>query len=152
MGGLTASGHAANAVRARASRSCRAIPDAEAPSLRLAALQYLTLGAVAVEGAPHRQWIRRADTLPPAFNQGLQFLTATPTPDDPTGHIVRFWPHWRNPPSLPRCSPITTDAGKKIVGRKRGVITDALGLILAVTVTVTAASLSDNAIGIRLLD
>ena len=42
-----------------------------------------------------------------------------------------------------------TDAGKKIVGRKRGVITDALGLILAVTVT--AASLSDNAIGIRLL-
>jgi transposase len=43
-----------------------------------------------------------------------------------------------------------TDAGKKIVGRKRGVITDALGLILAVTVT--AASLSDNAIGIRLLD
>jgi len=43
-----------------------------------------------------------------------------------------------------------TDAGKKIVGRKRGVITDALGLILAVTVS--AASLSDNAIGIRLLD
>lgn len=43
-----------------------------------------------------------------------------------------------------------TDAGKKIVGRKRGVITDALGLILAVTVT--AASLSDNTIGIRLLD
>lgn len=43
-----------------------------------------------------------------------------------------------------------TDAGKKIVGRKRGVITDTLGLLLAVTVT--AASLSDNAIGIRLLD
>jgi transposase len=43
-----------------------------------------------------------------------------------------------------------TDAGKKIVGRKRGVITDVLGLILAVTVS--AASLSDNAIGIRLLD
>ena len=43
-----------------------------------------------------------------------------------------------------------TDAGKKIVGRKRGVITDALGLILAVTVS--AASLSDNAIGIRLLN
>jgi transposase len=42
-----------------------------------------------------------------------------------------------------------TDAGKKIVGRKRGIITDALGLILAVTVT--AASMSDNAIGIRLL-
>lgn len=43
-----------------------------------------------------------------------------------------------------------TDAGKKIAGRKRGVITDALGLLLAVTVC--AASLSDNAIGIRLLD
>lgn len=43
-----------------------------------------------------------------------------------------------------------TDAGKKIVGRKRGVVTDALGLILAVIVT--AASQSDNAIGIRLLD
>lgn len=43
-----------------------------------------------------------------------------------------------------------TDAGKKIVGRKRGVVTDALGLILAVIVT--AANLSDNAIGTRLLD
>jgi transposase len=43
-----------------------------------------------------------------------------------------------------------TDAGKKIVGRKRGVITDVLGLILAMTVS--AASLSDNAIGIRLLN
>jgi transposase len=42
------------------------------------------------------------------------------------------------------------DAGKKIVGRKRGIVTDSLGLILAVTVT--AASLSDNAIGIRLLN
>lgn len=43
-----------------------------------------------------------------------------------------------------------TDAGKKIVGRKRGIVTDALGLLLAVTVT--AASLSENAIGMRLLD
>jgi transposase len=43
-----------------------------------------------------------------------------------------------------------TDAGKKIVGRKRGVVTDALGLILAVIVT--AAGLSDNAIGTQLLD
>ncbi|ONH30383.1 IS5 family transposase [Pseudofrankia asymbiotica] len=42
------------------------------------------------------------------------------------------------------------DAGKKIVGRKRGVVTDTLGLLLAVTVT--AAHLSDNALGIRLLD
>jgi transposase len=49
--------------------------------------------------------------------------------------------------------PVTSqgvDAGKKIVGRKRGIITDALGIILAVIVT--AASLSDNAIGIGLLD
>ncbi|WP_214111430.1 IS5 family transposase [Acrocarpospora catenulata] len=42
------------------------------------------------------------------------------------------------------------DAGKKIVGRKRGIVTDTLGIILAATVT--AASLSDNAIGMRLLD
>jgi transposase len=43
-----------------------------------------------------------------------------------------------------------TDAEKKIVGRKRGIITDTLGLLLAVTVT--AASLSENAVGIQLLD
>ena len=42
------------------------------------------------------------------------------------------------------------DAAKKIVGRKRGILTDTIGLILAVTVT--AASLSENAVGIRLLD
>jgi transposase len=43
-----------------------------------------------------------------------------------------------------------TDAAKKIVGRKRGTLTDTIGLILAVTVI--AASLSENAVGIRLLD
>ncbi|MFD6315824.1 IS5 family transposase [Streptomyces nigra] len=43
-----------------------------------------------------------------------------------------------------------TDAAKKIVGRKRGILTDTIGLILAVTVT--AAGLSENAVGIRLLD
>jgi hypothetical protein len=43
-----------------------------------------------------------------------------------------------------------TDAAKKIVGRNRGIPTDTIGLILAVTVT--AASLSENALGIRLLD
>ena len=43
-----------------------------------------------------------------------------------------------------------TDAAKKIVGRKRGILTDTIGLIL--TVAVTAASLSENALGIRLLD
>ena len=42
------------------------------------------------------------------------------------------------------------DAGKKIAGRKRGIATDALGLLLAVTIT--AASLTENAIGIQLLD
>ncbi|WP_250306636.1 transposase, partial [Streptomyces sp. A 4/2] len=43
-----------------------------------------------------------------------------------------------------------TDAAKKIVGRKRGILTDTIGLLLAVTVT--AASLSENALGVRLLD
>ncbi|GAA2943037.1 IS5-like element ISSco3 family transposase [Streptomyces erythrogriseus] len=43
-----------------------------------------------------------------------------------------------------------TDAAKKIVGRKRGILTDTIGLILAVTVA--GASLSENAMGIRLLD
>lgn len=42
------------------------------------------------------------------------------------------------------------DAGKKIVGRKRGIVTDTLGLLLAVIVT--ASSASDNTIGIDLLD
>jgi len=42
------------------------------------------------------------------------------------------------------------DAGKKIVGRKRGIITDTVGLLLAVIVT--AASVSDNVIGNALLD
>ncbi|MEW2386725.1 IS5 family transposase, partial [Micromonospora sp. NPDC047707] len=42
------------------------------------------------------------------------------------------------------------DAGKKIVGRKRGIVTDTLGLLLAVIVT--AASASDNTIGVDLLD
>ena len=50
-------------------------------------------------------------------------------------------------------TPLTSqgaDAEKKIVGRKRGTLADTIGLILAVTVT--AASLSENALGIRLLD
>lgn len=42
------------------------------------------------------------------------------------------------------------DAGKRVPGRKRGLAVDALGLIIAVIVT--AASVTDNAIGIRLLD
>jgi transposase len=41
-----------------------------------------------------------------------------------------------------------TDAGKKIAGRKRGIVTDTLGLLLAVIV---AASLTENAAGIQLL-
>jgi transposase len=50
-------------------------------------------------------------------------------------------------------APLSTqgiDAGKKIAGRKRGIVTDTLGLLLAVIVT--AASTSDNTIGINLLD
>ncbi|MZE54804.1 IS5 family transposase, partial [Streptomyces sp. SID5770] len=43
-----------------------------------------------------------------------------------------------------------TDAAKKIVGRKRGILTDTIGLILAVTVA--GAGLSENAMGIRLLN
>ncbi|BCL12653.1 IS5 family transposase [Micromonospora sagamiensis] len=42
------------------------------------------------------------------------------------------------------------DVGKKVPGRKRGLAVDTLGLIIAVVVT--AASVTDNAIGIRLLD
>ncbi|MFJ6563163.1 IS5 family transposase [Streptomyces sp. NPDC091412] len=43
-----------------------------------------------------------------------------------------------------------TDAAKKIVGRKRSIITDTLGLLLAVLVT--AASVHDSAAGQTLLD
>ncbi|MET7717720.1 IS5 family transposase [Streptomyces sp. NPDC005407] len=42
------------------------------------------------------------------------------------------------------------DAGKKIVGRKRSIITDTLGLLLAVLVT--AASVQDSVAGTSLLD
>ena len=42
------------------------------------------------------------------------------------------------------------DAGKKVAGRKRDVITDILGLLLAVIVT--AASVGDNTIGLARLD
>jgi hypothetical protein len=42
------------------------------------------------------------------------------------------------------------DAGKKIVGRKRNIVTDTLGLLFAVLVT--AASVQDSAAGARLLD
>ncbi|GAA2338339.1 IS5 family transposase [Streptomyces kunmingensis] len=43
-----------------------------------------------------------------------------------------------------------TDVGKRIVGRKRGAITDTTGLLL--TLLVLAADASDSAIGLRLLD
>ncbi|SCL13160.1 Transposase DDE domain-containing protein [Micromonospora inyonensis] len=42
------------------------------------------------------------------------------------------------------------DAAKKVPGRNRGLAVDALGMIIAVVVT--AASVTDNAIGVRLLD
>ena len=43
-----------------------------------------------------------------------------------------------------------TDAAKKIVGRKRSIVTDTLGLLLAVLVT--AASVQDSAVGTHLVD
>ena len=42
------------------------------------------------------------------------------------------------------------DPGKKIVGRKRSILTDSIGLLLAVIVT--AASVQDHPLGTRLLD
>ncbi|GAA2821095.1 IS5 family transposase [Nonomuraea rubra] len=51
-----------------------------------------------------------------------------------------------NPPTASQ----GTDAAKKIVGRKRSVATDALGLLLAVVVC--AASVSENQAGIQVLD
>lgn len=42
------------------------------------------------------------------------------------------------------------DAGKKIAGRKRSIVTDTLGLLLAVLVT--AASVQDSVAGTRLID
>ncbi len=42
------------------------------------------------------------------------------------------------------------DAGKRVPGRKRGLAVDVLGLIVAVAVV--AASVTDNAIGVKLLD
>ncbi|GHF05797.1 hypothetical protein GCM10014715_72400 [Streptomyces spiralis] len=44
----------------------------------------------------------------------------------------------------------STRPGKKIVGRKRNIVTDTLGLLLAVLVT--AASVQDSVAGTRLLD
>jgi transposase len=41
------------------------------------------------------------------------------------------------------------DAGKKIVGRKRGIVTDTIGMLL--TVIVMAASVTENAAGMQLL-
>lgn len=52
-------------------------------------------------------------------------------------------------PSVPVTSQ-GTDAGKKIVGRKRSIMTDTLGLLLAVLVT--AASVQDSVAGTQLLD
>ncbi len=51
-----------------------------------------------------------------------------------------------NPPTTTQ----GTDAAKKIVGRKRSVVTDTVGLLLAVIVM--AASVTDNSAGIQVLD
>lgn len=52
-------------------------------------------------------------------------------------------------PSGPRSSQ-GIDAGKKILGRKRSIVTDSLGLLLAMLVT--AANVQDSVAGTRLLD
>jgi transposase len=52
--------------------------------------------------------------------------------------------------SIRAANHVGKDAGKKVPGRKRGLAVDALGLIIAVVVT--AASVTDSAIGVRLLD
>jgi len=52
-------------------------------------------------------------------------------------------------PTVPRATQ-GEDAAKKIVGRKRSIMTDTLGLLLLVLVT--AASVQDTPAGIRLLD
>jgi transposase len=51
-----------------------------------------------------------------------------------------------NPPTATQ----GTDAAKRIVGRKRGIVTDALGLLLAAIVC--AASVSENQAGIQVLN
>src|SRR4051794_7615626 len=72
----------------------------------------------------------------------------------PAGPTIRARSRWTPSRSARRTTsrPATTgkDAGKKVPGRKRGLAVDALGLIIAVIVT--AASVTDNQVGIRLLD
>lgn len=69
-------------------------------------------------------------------------------PEDPTAVVLDTQSIW----AANHVPAATTgkDAAKKVPGRKRGLAVDALGLIIAVVVT--AASVTDNAIGIRLLD
>lgn len=55
----------------------------------------------------------------------------------------------RPPTSVPAAGQ-GTDAAKKIVGRKRSIVTDTLGLLLAVPVT--AASVQDSVAGTHLID
>jgi len=52
--------------------------------------------------------------------------------------------------SRPCRNPACTASARRVPGRKRGLAVDALGLIIAVVVT--AASVTDHAIGITLLD
>ncbi|MFB7620900.1 transposase, partial [Kitasatospora sp. NPDC056181] len=66
------------------------------------------------------------------------------------GTVYAYYAAWRDEGINVPLTSQGADAAKKIVGRKRGILTDTLGLLLAVTVT--AASLSENALGIRLLN
>ncbi|WP_431911842.1 IS5 family transposase [Micromonospora carbonacea] len=68
--------------------------------------------------------------------------------EDPTA-VVLDTQSIRAPNHVPAAT-TGKDASKKVPGRKRGLAVDTLGLVIAVVVT--AASVTDNAIGIRLLD
>jgi transposase len=69
--------------------------------------------------------------------------------EDPTG-VVLDTQSIRAANHVPAATTGKTPVSKKVPGRKRGLAVDALGLIIAVVVM--AASVTDNAIGVHLLD
>ncbi|WP_405537682.1 transposase [Streptomyces antimycoticus] len=73
-------------------------------------------------------------------------------PHDFPGHgtVYFYYAAWRDEGIFAQLNYDLTALARVKEGRKRGIIADTIGLILAVTVT--AASLSENALGIRLLD
>src|SRR5690349_14474660 len=68
----------------------------------------------------------------------------------PAGPRTPARSRWTPSRSGPRTTCPRPRPDKRVPGRKRGLAVDALGLIIAVIVT--AAGVTDNAIGIRLLD